>query len=34
MDNFIPAYLILSLLPAAIIALAFLLSYLTREEGE
>ena len=34
MENFIPAYLILFLLPAGIIALAFVLAYLTREEGE
>lgn len=34
MENFISAYIMLFLLPGAIIALAFLLSYLTREEGE
>jgi hypothetical protein len=34
MENFIPVYLVLFLLPAGILALAFLLSYLTREEGE
>ena len=34
MENFIPAYLILFLLPTGIIVLAFVLAYLTREEGE
>lgn len=34
MNLYIPAYLVLFLLPAGIIALAFILSYLTREEGE
>ncbi len=34
MDSFISTYVILFLLPGAIIALAFIHSYLTREEGE
>lgn len=34
METLIPVYLVLFLLPAGIIALAFILSYLTREEGE
>jgi len=34
MDNLIAAYSILFLLPGVIIALAFILSHLTREEGE
>lgn len=34
MDTFISAYLVLFLLPAGIIGLAFILAYLTREEGE
>lgn len=34
MDNFNAAYIVLFLLPAAIIGLAFILSMLTREEGE